>query len=211
MVRSMAGLTVRVTINTLFYEGSGRRVLATPFTIPMPTITITPTAIHRDGICAKCAPIAKPTIIIANPAIYKPKDICCPRPATQHVAGRCGTGLPACRSRVSDGSLRLAKRRFPPQETFPPGSVLRSCERASVPRQHTARKRASQTACGKSTRKVFSRQVLSARHAYRHWPGNVTWPPTAPPIAADRHPTFPNACEYRSAPKAACGTVQNIP
>jgi hypothetical protein len=78
MVRSMAGLTVRVTINPLFYEGSGRRVLATPFTIPMPTITTTPTPIHRGGICAKCAPIANPMMIIANPATYKPKDICLP-------------------------------------------------------------------------------------------------------------------------------------
>ena len=78
MIRSMAGLTVRVTINILFYEGSGRRAELTPFTIPIPNITTTPTAIQRDGICAKCAPIAKPTIRMANPTIYKPKDICAP-------------------------------------------------------------------------------------------------------------------------------------
>ena len=46
MVRSIAGLSVRVTINSLFYEGSGRRVDVTPVMIPMPTSTMTPTPIH---------------------------------------------------------------------------------------------------------------------------------------------------------------------
>ena len=79
MVRSIAGLTVSVTINPLFYEGSGRRVLETPLMIPIPTITITPTPIHRGGMCAKCAPMAKPMITMANPPIYKPNDIRYPR------------------------------------------------------------------------------------------------------------------------------------
>ena len=79
MVRSMAGLTVSVTINPLFYEGSGRRVVVTAFRMPIPTITTTPITIHCVGICAKCAPMAKPRIRIANPKIYKPKDIVAPR------------------------------------------------------------------------------------------------------------------------------------
>jgi hypothetical protein len=87
MIRSMAGLTVRVTINTLFYEGSGRRAELTPLTIPIPTITMTPTVIQRGGICAKCAPNAKPTIRMQNPTIYKPKDIRHPS-GIKHVAGR---------------------------------------------------------------------------------------------------------------------------
>jgi len=44
----------------------------------------------------------------------------------------CGAANPGC-SRLSAGSLRLAIRRFLPQETFPPGVVCRSCERASLP------------------------------------------------------------------------------
>jgi NodT family efflux transporter outer membrane factor (OMF) lipoprotein len=43
----------------------------------------------------------------------------------------CGAANPGC-SRLSAGSLRLAIRRFQPQETLPPGIVCRSCERASA-------------------------------------------------------------------------------
>src|ERR1700722_18075514 len=93
MIRSMAGLTVRVTINTLFYEGSGRRAEPTPFTIPIPTITITPTVIQRAGMCAKCAPIANPTIRMQKPTMYKPKDIYHPA-STEHVTGRCKCDRP---------------------------------------------------------------------------------------------------------------------
>jgi hypothetical protein len=44
----------------------------------------------------------------------------------------CGAANPGC-SRLSAGPLRLAIRRFLPQETFPPGIVPRSCERALPP------------------------------------------------------------------------------
>jgi len=40
----------------------------------------------------------------------------------------CGAANPGC-SRLSAGSLRLAIRRFLPPETFPPGTISRSCER----------------------------------------------------------------------------------
>src|ERR1700679_603530 len=46
-------------------------------------------------------------------------------------SGSCSADNPVC-SPVSSGSLRLAIRRFLPQETFPPGIVCRSCERAWV-------------------------------------------------------------------------------
>lgn len=115
MIRSMAGLTVRVTINTLFYEGSGRRAELTPFTMPIPTITMTPTVIQRAGTCAKCAPIARPIIRMQNPTIYKPKDIRHPA-GTKHVAGRlCAIGLQACRCLtrlVSSGNRKRQGRKI---------------------------------------------------------------------------------------------------
>ena len=78
MIRSIAGLIVSVTINSPFYEGSGRLVEVTPKRIPRPTMTITPTPIHVPGICIRYAPRAKPTIITMNPTMYIPKDISFP-------------------------------------------------------------------------------------------------------------------------------------
>jgi hypothetical protein len=151
MIRSMAGLTVRVTINTLFYEGSGRRAELTPFTIPIPTITMTPTVIQRGGICAKCAPIAKPTIRIQNPTMYKPKDIRHPG-LPQHVAGR---------SSVATSSTSTRKRQA--------AKAYRTC--SAFDRQNRVKRRPGPPPFHLRKARLSQQPLILAQaalHAFRH-------------------------------------------